>query len=152
MAIRTPPRNTSKKRQGWRIPISMPKDWKAAAELRERLGPRAAHRSLAEWPTPSEAEQEQLKRDFKEATPGELRAFRLRHGILRDWTILKVWSNWEVRSPRMDRLRPTPYSRQVQLIRLYSLDQLWFDELHSEVMEYPRSEQSRALGRSLGHE
>ncbi len=126
---------TKPRRKGWRIPHSMPKDLAEYKKLRELLGPRAYHKPLSEWPVRSEAELEELKRNFREPTPGEIRAFRLRHGILRDWTIMLALGNWEVSSPRWERTRPTPYSRYVRIVRLYSLNQEYFDELRCECME-----------------
>ena len=123
------------RRRGWRIPHSMPKGPAEAARLREEIGPRAYHKPVSEWPRLSEEERERLNNEFKEPTPGEIRAFRLRHGLPRDWTVIPAPDSWVVESPRWERTRPTPCSQYVRVIRVYSLSQEYFDEFHSECME-----------------
>ena len=123
------------RRRGWRIPHSMPKDLEEYKKLREMLGPRAYHRNIFEWPRFSEEEKEKRLREFKEPSPGEIRAFRLRHGIPPDWKIVPSWDCWVTESPEWERSRPTPYSKHVKVFRIYSLNQEYFDEFHSECMD-----------------
>jgi len=95
----------------------------------------AVYRHMSDWPQKTPEEREKILREFKEPTADEINAFRLRQAIPRDWKIIPCAGSWVVESPLWPRTRPTPESHFFGFVKIYNMEEDFFDQFVVERME-----------------